>query len=115
MHKVVLYAVQGEVPCFVHALLNALDMHARGWDVRIVVEGGAIKVVPVVAGTGHTMRPLFEKALEAGLFAGACRACAANLRVAEEVRASGLELIGEMGGHPAMGDWIAKGYAVITM
>lgn len=115
MHKVVLYAVQGEVPCFVHVLLNALDMHARGWDVRVVVEGQAIKVVPVVAGSGHTMRPLFEKARDAGLFAGACRACAATQRMAEEVEATGLALIGEMGGHPAMGDWIAQGYSVITM
>lgn len=115
MHKVVLYAIQDEVPCFVHVMLNALDMHARGWDVRVVVEGQAIKAVPVVAGTGHTMRPLFEKARDAGLFAGACKACASIQRVAEEVQATGLELIGDMSGHPAMGDWIERGYTVITM
>ena len=61
------------------------------------------------------MRPLFEKARDAGLFAGACKACSSIQRVAEEVEATGLELIGDMSGHPAMGDWIERGYTVITM
>ena len=44
--KVVLVAFQGEPMCFVHVLLNALDMHERGFDVKVVIEGAAPSVGP---------------------------------------------------------------------
>jgi hypothetical protein len=44
--KIVLVAFNGEFMCFVHVLLNALDMKERGYDVKIVIEGAATKIVP---------------------------------------------------------------------
>jgi hypothetical protein len=45
---------------------------------------------------------------------GACRACSAKLKAADAVEKEGIPLIGEMSGHPAMADFIAEGYEVIT-
>ena len=39
MKKVAMFVFNGSPMCFVHVLLNALDMHARGDDVHIVMEG----------------------------------------------------------------------------
>ena len=33
MKKVVLFAFNGDFMCFIHVLLNALDMHEKGYEV----------------------------------------------------------------------------------
>lgn len=43
MKKVVLFAFNGKFMCFIHVLLNALDMNQKSYDVRIVIEGAATK------------------------------------------------------------------------
>ncbi len=49
MKKMAFFAFNGESMCFVHVLLNALDMKARGYDVRVVIEGAATKLIPELA------------------------------------------------------------------
>jgi len=49
MKKVVLFAFNGELMCFIRVLLNALDMNERGHEVKIVIEGAATKLVPEMA------------------------------------------------------------------
>ncbi len=46
MSKVALVAFQGEAMCFVHVLLNALDMQQRGITVKIIIEGMAVTLPP---------------------------------------------------------------------
>ena len=43
MEKVALFAFKGEPMCFIHVLLNALDMSKRGYEVKIVIEGAATR------------------------------------------------------------------------
>ena len=54
-------------------------------------------------------------ALEAGLIAGVCRACAKQFGVDERVEAIGLPLISDMMGHAGMAAYAADGYGVISM
>ncbi|EKD41135.1 MAG: hypothetical protein ACD_74C00006G0001, partial [uncultured bacterium] len=35
-HKIAIIAFAGEPACFAHALLNGLDMQARGWEVKLI-------------------------------------------------------------------------------
>ena len=114
MEKVVLFPFNGEPMCFIHVLLNALDMDAKGYDVKIVVEGAATKLVPDLAQEGNPLHGLYAKARARGLFAGACKACSAKLGVLEAVQAEGLALLDDMNGHPAMGRWMDEGYTVVT-
>lgn len=60
--KVVLFAFNGEFMCFIHVLLNALDMNEKGYDVKVVIEGSATKLVPELAKKGNPMFSLYEKA-----------------------------------------------------
>jgi len=39
MEKVALFAFNGEPMCFIHVLLNALDMKEKGIDVKTIIAG----------------------------------------------------------------------------
>ena len=41
--RVVLAAFNGESMCFVHVLLNALDMKERGYEVKVVIEWSLVE------------------------------------------------------------------------
>ena len=48
MRKTALFVFNGDPMCFIHVLLNALDMHEKGYEVKTVIEGAATKLIPVV-------------------------------------------------------------------
>lgn len=114
MNKTVFFAFRGDPMCFIHVLLNGLDMDAKGMEGRIVIEGEAVKIIPEIAQEGHFLNQLYQKAAEKDLFIGACRACSNKLGVADAIENLGIELIGEMAGHPAMAPYIEQGYTVLT-
>lgn len=114
MKKVVLFAFNGEPMCFVHVLLNGLDMKDKGYDVRVVVEGAATKLVPEISREGNQLHGLYKKARDFGIIAGACKACSVKTGVAEEVLAEGIPLLDDMSGHPSMVRYQMQGFDVIT-
>ena len=114
MKKVVLFAFNGEFMCFIHVLLNALDMKERGYEVRVVIEGSATKLVPELANQKNPMFSLWEKAGSLGLFEGACKACSNKMGVLDEIKALGLDLLDELSGHPSMAKYMENGFEVIT-
>ena len=114
MNKIVLMPFNGDPMCFIHVLLNALDMKERGHEVIIVIEGAACKLVGDMATPGHMLNPLYTKAKDQGLIAGVCKACSAKLGATEAVQAEGLPLIGDMSGHPSMAAFLEQGYEIIT-
>ena len=62
MKKVALFALNGEFMCFIHVLLNGLDMKENGDEVKIVLEGAATKLIPEIAQKGNPMHHLYLKA-----------------------------------------------------
>jgi hypothetical protein len=113
--KTVIFAYQGNPMCFVHVLLNALDLHEKGMTGHIVIEGEAVKLVPEMSAPGHFLSALYKKANKLGLIQEVCLACSKKLGVAEAVEKAGLPLSGDMSGHPSMSKYIEKGFTVITM
>jgi len=114
MDKTVLFAFNGDPMCFIHVLLNGLDLKDKNHDVGIVMEGAAVKLVPELAKEDHPLHALYLKAKDAGLFHGACQACSAKLGVLKEVKAEGMTMLADMNGHPGMAGYMAKGYTVIS-
>lgn len=112
--KAVLFAFRGDPTCFVHVLLNSLDLHEKNQGGRIVLEGEAVTLVEAISGPGHFLSGLYQKVKEKGLIEGACRACAAKLEATPAIEAQGIPLIGDMSGHPAMAPYLEKGFEVIT-
>jgi len=114
MKKVVFFAFQSDPMCFVHVLLNGLDMKEKGFEIRIVMEGAATRLVPELSSPEHPLHGLYAKAKAQGLFEGACRACSAKLGTLEAVRREGLRLLEDMSGHPGMAAYLAQGYEIVT-
>jgi len=114
MEKVIFFAFRGDPLCFIHVLLNSLDLEARGMDGKIILEGEAVKLVPEMARSGHFLNGLYTKVKEKGLIIGACRACSNKLKVAQAIEDEQISLIGEMSGHPAMSEYIEQGYRILT-
>lgn len=114
MDKIVLFAFNGELMCFVHVLLNAKNLAKQGHEVKIVVEGSATALIPQLADPTNPMGDLYSQVKEDGLIAGACRACSAKMKVLPAVEAEGLTLLDDMKGHPSMSRYLDDGYRVIT-
>ena len=114
MKKIALFAFNGEPMCFVHALLTALEMNERKYDVKLIIEGTATKLVEKLAEPEAQFADLYAKVKEKKLIDCVCRACAhktGSLLSAEE---QGLPLCAEMKGHPSMARYIEEGFEVIT-
>ena len=115
MQKTIIFAFQGNPMCFIHVLLNSLDMAEHGMEGKIILEGEAVKLVPEMAKPDHFLHKLYTKTKGEGLILGACRVCSNKMGVAEAVAAESIPLIGEMAGHPAMAEYMKQGYTVITL
>jgi hypothetical protein len=46
MKKFALFVFNGDPMCFIHVLLNALDMSDKGYEAKIIIEGAATQLIP---------------------------------------------------------------------
>ena len=114
MRKIVLFAFNGDFICFIHVLLNALDMKEKGYEVKLVIEGAATKLIPELKKKGNPMYVLYRKTKDLGLFDGICRACSNKMGTLEAAGTEGFKLLDDMNGHPGMAGYMEKGWEVIT-
>lgn len=105
-----------------HALMYALDLHRKGYQVRLLLEGLATKMIGDVATGESRTAQLLRDALEAGIVAGACARAAAGCAsqdpsrdVADLARAHGIELLSQMDGHASIEPLVRSGYEIIPI
>jgi len=115
MKKFALFVFNGDPMCFIHVLLNALDMKEKGHDGKIVIEGSATKLLPELAKPGNPLHKLWEKVKEAGLVDGVCKACSNKLGTSDAAKEQGLTLLDEMSGHPSMARYRDEGFEIISL
>jgi hypothetical protein len=127
MRKFALFAFNGDPMCFIHVLLNALDLKEKGHTVALVVEGSATKLVKLLSG-GPGLEEFAEKnpqmhrmlseqfaaVRDAGLINCVCQACAKQMGALEDARNVALPLCHDLKGHPSMSRYIADGYEIIS-
>lgn len=113
--KVAVFAFNGEPMYFAHALMNALDMDARGIEVRVVIEGTATRQVVEMADGTRPFANLYLKARDSGMIDCVCRACASMSKSLDAARVQGLRICDEMGGHPSMARYMAEGFEVLVV
>lgn len=111
MKKYLFYAMRGEKMCFVHVLLNALDLKSAGHEVKIIFEGEAVKLPPIL---DEEANPLYKKALESNMIAGVCLACAQVMGVKDKIEGLNLSLLNDMSGHAGMKFYIEAGYETLV-
>jgi hypothetical protein len=114
MKKTALFVFNGDPVCFIHVLLNGLDMTAKGMQARIVVEGAATALLPKLAEPQHPLHKLWEQAKSEGIVAGVCKGCAQKMGTLDEAVRQELPLLADMSGHPSMSRYIEDGFEIIT-
>ncbi len=114
MQKILLVAFQGQPMCFIHVLLNGLELKAAGHKCKIIVEGEATTLIPEVVKQEHFLHGLYEQVVDAGLIEGVCRACSMKMKVFEQIEKTGLPVLDDMSGHPGMMKYIEDGFKIIN-
>ncbi len=112
MSKVAFFAFRNHKMCFTHLMLNALDIVEKGGQAKIIFEGEAVQLPPVLEGENNG---LYLKCKEEGIIAGVCEACSKMMGVYEENAKLDIEFLGNLKGHPAMEDYLKEGYQIITL
>jgi hypothetical protein len=112
--KIVLLAFEGETMCFVHVLLNALDLAEKDHDVAVIIEGAATQLIAELADPSKPFAKLYAEVKERGLVKAVCKACASKMGALDAAKEQELPIVGDMKGHPALEPWLTQGYQVIT-
>ncbi len=112
--RVAIFTFNSEPVVFAHALLNALDMQERGWEVKVVIEGDTTKQVSLLRNETKPFADLWQKAKQAGVVDCVCQACARKNTVMPAVVEQGLRVGGEMVGHPSVARYLQEGYEVLV-
>ncbi|TFF95234.1 MAG: cytoplasmic protein [Promethearchaeota archaeon] len=112
--KFALYAFNGDPMCFIHVILNALDMNERGYDIKVIVEGSACKLAEEFENESNPMYSLYRQLKDSELIDCFCKACSNKMGSLKTVENLGFATCDEMKGHPSMAKYIEKGYNIIT-
>ena len=112
--KVAIFAFNGELMCFGHALLNALDMKEKGYDVKLIIEGTATGLIRELIEPDKPFANLYDEVKKAGLIDCVCKACSASTKSLESAKEQGLPICDEMSGHPSISKYMDKSYQVIV-
>jgi hypothetical protein len=102
----------GDLSRVVNALTATKEFKDADDDVTLVFDGAATKWVGKLARPESKYRELFDEVKDR--IDGACAYCARAFGVADAIRTSGVELIGDRDHHPSVRTLAARGYDVIT-
>ena len=112
--KYALFAFNGDPMCFIHVLLNALDLNEKGFEVKVIIEGSATKLANEFRNEDNPMHSLYKNVEDEGLLDCFCKACSNKMGSLDTVEKLGFPTCSEMKGHPSMGKYIEEGYEIIT-
>jgi hypothetical protein len=114
VEKFALFAFNGDPMCFIHVILNALDMKEKGFEVKVIVEGSATKLATEFENNNNPFYKQYEKLKNSELIDCFCKACSNKMGTLEKVEEMGFSTCNEMMGHPSMAKYISQGYTIIT-
>lgn len=114
MKKIALVAFTGELMCFSHVMLYALDYAEKGYQVAVIIEGAATKLITELARPDMPFAVQYRQLREQGLIACICKACSIKMGTFDEAKEQGLLMGSDMHGHPSLEQYSKQGYEVIT-
>jgi hypothetical protein len=112
--KIALFAFNGDPMCFIHVILNALDLKKRGHEVKVIVEGSATKLADQFENKSNPFYKQYQDLKSSGLVDCFCKACSNKMESLEEVQRLGFNTCDELMGHPSIGKYLELGYTIIT-
>ena len=115
MKKVAVFAFSGDPGCFAHAMLTAMDMKDRDFDVKAVIEGDATKLLSLLRNETKPYADVYRRFRDRGLIDCVCRTCATKNGVVPVVIEQDLRFGDDMSGHPGMAAYLEQGYEIVTI
>ena len=97
---------------FTHILLNVFDLAEKGYEVGIVFESEACKLITEYETKKYDK---FEKLKARNLVAAVCEVCAKAMGALEAAKRQGLPIDGTLKGHPSLESWINKEFQVMLV
>jgi len=96
-----------------HLLLNAINFHENGNEVKAVLECASPKLLIGIA-DGSIKLPVFDNALNLGIIDHACKACTSTFSATEAAEKLGVPLKGELKGHSDLLKFAEAGFSILT-
>lgn len=122
MQRKILFVVFAEDVCRqLHAFLYALDLHGKGYQTRIIIEGMATRLLADLAQAPLRLQKAVNDAKAAGLIAGACQqACMGcgsdeDRNIVDAIKAQGVSFLHDLENHAGLEPFIREGYEVIAL
>jgi len=100
--------------CFVHVLLNALEMKEKGYEVILIIEGTATGKIDELFIPENPFAGLFAKVKNAGIIDCVCKACSSKMGTLDNAQSQNLPLCNEMSGHPSISRYMDERYEVLV-
>ena len=114
MKKVALLAYNGELTCFAHVMLYALDLEKKGYVVKVVIEGAATSLIGQLVKPDAPFANLYSQLRDKKLLTCICKACSQKMGSLAEAERQGLTIVGDMQGHPSIEGFLSDGYQIIS-
>jgi hypothetical protein len=114
MKKIALVAYDGELSSFAHVMLYAHDFTRKGYDVKVIIEGAATRLIAELGRPEAPFAGLFRELLDNDLLACVCESCSVKMGTFKAAQEQGLPIDGEMKGHPSLERFVNEGYEIIT-
>jgi hypothetical protein len=109
-----LFAFNGDPMCFIHVILNALDMKEKGYNVKVIVEGSATKLAEQFENSENPFYKKYQELKNSDLIDCFCKACSNKMGSLNKVQELGFPTCSELMGHPSVAKYIKQGYSIIT-
>lgn len=114
MKKIALLAYNGELTCFAHVMLYALDFDKKGYTVKVIIEGAATSLIGKLADPDAPFGKLYGELREKNLLSCICKACSQKMGTLGEAEHQGLAIVGDMQGHPSIEGLVDDGYQIMS-
>lgn len=97
---------------FTHILLNVFDLVEKGYEVGVIFESEACKLISEYETKNYDK---FEKLKSHNLVAAVCEVCAKAMGALESTQRQHLPINGALSGHPPLESWIKDGFHVMII
>jgi hypothetical protein len=122
MQRKILFVVFAEDVCRqLHAFMYANDLHRKGYQTKMIVEGMATRLLSDLDKAPPRLRKAVADAKASGLIAGACLQASSGCgspedrNIVDAITAQGVGFLSDLDNHAGIEPFLREGYEVIAI